>query len=485
MSLFQYPLQRFTSRLGLALYGMEELLAENMLLIDAAYGTGSSINVNGSLVESPNLSSTTPSAPVGDQLVTFQFDSNGNISAYVPTPAPGGVTSLTGDSIVYNNASSVGAVTLSLISQVANTVFAGPTSGPNATPTFRALVAADIPTAANLPLWSNLQNAAGALTLANGANATTFNQTSAVAWLWANTTVATVSTTNASPLLELAAQYWATGAVTGTDLWTIKSSLAAGLNGLSTLTFAHTGSTGKAFLEAPGLSLAGYGSVGVTAGFIYARGLLFPATAGGSDWKVYLDTSVPKLALSSDSILNWAGGAATATVDNGISRLGAASLAIGNGTAGDTTGNLSFNKVIKYAGVATVSAGVPSELATVDLTAQSAAISATTLYAVPAAGAGMYRVTWVATITTKDAEASALGGTNGFQVSFTSPTDSVVKTDSPTTPIISAANTTGTSISGCEVVYAKASTNIQYAFGYTSSTPGQMIYELHIKCEAM
>ena len=167
--------------------------------------------------------------------------------------------------------------------------------------------------------------------------------------------------------------------------------------------------------------------------------------------------------------------------DTGISRLGAASLAIGNGTAGDTTGNLSFNKVIKYAGVATVSAGVPSELATVDLTAQSAAITATTLYSVPAAGAGMYRITWVAMITTAGTT-SALGGTNGFQISFTSPTDSVVKTDSPTTPIISAANTTGTSISGCEVVYAKASTNIQYAFGYSSSGT-TMVYELHCKCE--
>ncbi len=37
--------------------------------------------------------------------------------------------------------------------------------------------------------------------------------------------------------------------------------------------------------------------------------------------------------------------------------------------------------------------------ATADLTTQSAAIAATTLYAVPAAGAGMYRITWVATIT--------------------------------------------------------------------------------------
>jgi hypothetical protein len=53
--------------------------------------------------------------------------------------------------------------------------------------------------------------------------------------------------------------------------------------------------------------------------------------------------------------------AASGTPDTGISRLGAASLAIGNGTAGNTTGNLSFNRVslagADYAGQATVTAG--------------------------------------------------------------------------------------------------------------------------------
>ena len=161
MSLFQYPLQRFTSNIGLALYGMDEILAENMLLIDAAYGSGSSIFVNGTLVTSPNLSSTLPAAPPGNQLVTFQFDSNGNISAYIPTAVAGGVTSLSGDGVVYNNALSVGAVTLSLISQTANTVFAGPTLGGAATPTFRALVAADLP--AGTSAWASLTG-----TLSNG-----------------------------------------------------------------------------------------------------------------------------------------------------------------------------------------------------------------------------------------------------------------------------------------------------------------------------
>ncbi len=57
----------------------------------------------------------------------------------------GGVTSITGDVVVYNNSASTGAVTLSLIAQVANKVFAGPTSGGNAAPTFRSIVGADLP----------------------------------------------------------------------------------------------------------------------------------------------------------------------------------------------------------------------------------------------------------------------------------------------------------------------------------------------------
>jgi hypothetical protein len=51
----------------------------------------------------------------------------------------------------------------------------------------------------------------------------------------------------------------------------------------------------------------------------------------------------------------------TGTGDSGISRLGAASLAIGNGTLGDKTGNLSYNRIntagADHAGQATVTAG--------------------------------------------------------------------------------------------------------------------------------
>jgi hypothetical protein len=93
--------------------------------------------------------------------------------------------------------------------------------------------------------WSSLTSAVSNLTLANGTNTTTFDQTSATPWLWANTTVATAVTTNASPLLELAANYW-TGSASASDTWEVGSSLAAGSNASSTLITNHVGSTGNA-----------------------------------------------------------------------------------------------------------------------------------------------------------------------------------------------------------------------------------------------
>ncbi len=433
---FPYPNQRFTANLGLSLFGMDEVLADNMNLIDQAYGAGSSINVNGTLVTSPNLSSTLPVAPAGKTLVTFQFDINGNISAwYTPGGGGGTVTSVFGrtgavtaqagdysnvadlvlgdgvgsisfltssggslnveaeadlnmDSNLGNGATinlasggsfeiasdassniqatgsggtdglkftagpggiilvdptgtttpnatggpkgaetintkglyvngvavstSSGTVTsfsagtlsplfttsvatatttpalsFTLSNAAANAVFAGPTSGAAAPPTFRALVTADLPAgtgtvtsvamtvpsimliggspittsgtlaitlatetantffagptsggaatptfraigAGDIPsgtvTWDQIGNAAGALTLANAGNATTFNQTSAVTWKWANTTTATAGGSVApSPIITLGSRVFSTGVDTATT-WTIQNS---------------------------------------------------------------------------------------------------------------------------------------------------------------------------------------------------------------------------------------------------------------------
>jgi hypothetical protein len=115
-------------------------------------------------------------------------------------------------------------------------------------------VTADIP-AADFA-WSALTNATANLTLANAGFTTTFNQTSAVAWDWENTTTASAITTNASPTLGLSAQYW-TGAASANDLWTFGSVLSAGTNGVSTFTLLHTGTTGKSWFQIPGASQTG------------------------------------------------------------------------------------------------------------------------------------------------------------------------------------------------------------------------------------
>ena len=122
----------------------------------------------------------------------------------------------------------------------------------------------------------------------------------------------------------------------------------------------------------------------------------------------------------------------------------------------------------------------PTIVATVNLTAQTAAIAATTAYTTPAAD-GFYQVNWVASVTTAGTVGSILGP---FQVRNTNATDNVVKTF-PTSAVNfftqSNANTTGTSISGTFTVYCKASTAIQYIMGYTSNAAASMNYDLNIQ----
>lgn len=118
--------------------------------------------------------------------------------------------------------------------------------------------------------WSDLQNATAALTLANGANATTFNQTSAVTWTWANTTAATNVLSQSSPIWLLSGTYW-NGAASATDGWTIQTIIGNGTNGTSTLAFAHSGSSGIASVSIPP------GTLGTSA----AYGLTFTGTTVG------------------------------------------------------------------------------------------------------------------------------------------------------------------------------------------------------------
>jgi hypothetical protein len=142
-----------------------------------------------------------------------------------------------------------------------------------------------------------------------------------------------------------------------------------------------------------------------------------------------------------------------------------------------------------YNGVSLVSKGIPSEVATVDLTAQTAAKTTTMLYAVPAAGAGQYELHWNAKVTTPDGVSSTLGA---LTIVYTDP-DGVVQTitaaaqnKNGTIETSDAGNSTTTVMLGIPMMLnCKASTNITYAMVYTSNTPGTMAYNLHIKLEAL
>lgn len=151
----------------------------------------------------------------------------------------------------------------------------------------------------------------------------------------------------------------------------------------------------------------------------------------------------------------------------------------------------SGGKIPNYGGIATVSGGVPAEYATVDLTAQAADIAATTLYAVPAAGQGMYRISAYVVETTAGSVSSTLPN---VQIVYTDPdTNTSITIDA--TPILGVAgigqtgpltnNTVGTATSGVIVISAKASTNIQYQTVNYASTAAGMQYAIHLKLEAM
>jgi hypothetical protein len=162
----------------------------------------------------------------------------------------------------------------------------------------------------------------------------------------------------------------------------------------------------------------------------------------------------------------------------------ASALSVG----GATTGNLQANDsgvVVAYKNIATVANGVPSEYATADLTAHTAAKGVTVLYAVPAAGAGRYRISWVAKLTTPGSVSSVLGGTAGFQVTYTDADDSVVLTPLAVPNAVATGNSTATQLSGVVIVNAKASTNISYQFDYTSAAANTMAYSLYVHLEAM
>src|SRR5438128_172419 len=155
--------------------------------------------------------------------------------------------------------------------------------------------------------------------------------------------------------------------------------------------------------------------------------------------------------------------------------------------------NQKFTKLFtQYNGIATVSNGVPAEYAKIDTTGLTGNVASALLYAVPAAAAGMYRIS------------SLVVETTAASVSSTLPNVQIVYTDNDVgsgtvtidaTPVLGVAgigqtgaltaNTVGTTATGVIVINAKASTNINYQTVNYASTAAGMAYAIHVKAEAL
>lgn len=239
--------------------------------------------------------------------------------------------------------------------------------------------------------WSDLQNPTSALTLSGAGNATTFNQTSAVTWKWANTTAATSGTPQSSPLLSVSGQYW-TGAASAEDSWTLQDVIASGTNGESKLTFTHSGSSGQATL---------------VSSFIFAQ-----TTAGASNiacsnnavpingtCKFFFSVASQGQYIASDAFIAWGNNsnAANKIADLYLSRSAAGTLAVGTtSTTGNAAGSV---KAASYStGTATWTSGTGSPEGAVtapvgSLFTRTDGGAATTLY-VKESGAG--NTGWIA-----------------------------------------------------------------------------------------
>lgn len=279
------------------------------------------------------------------------------------------------------------------------------------------------------PTWDAILSATNNLTLSNANFTSTFNHTSSVPWLWANTTPATVTVPQPAPSFTWSSQYWATGAVTGTDTWKVVPTLVAGLNGSSILDFTHTGST--------------FASPAVRAPYLIAS------------------NSVTGFTL-----------VATATT-------GSAPLTITSTTA---VANLTVQRInpLFVGGVAVVGAGVSAERYNTAATSQTAAIGSTTMVTAPAADTNYEFSAYVGQLNAGTGCAGA--GSVGVNIIFTDPVTGTAYTfvlDTQTSGAVALTTTvpltngalTVSNVGDFKYMFrAKASTTVNYSTTYTAGS---------------
>ena len=128
---------------------------------------------------------------------------------------------------------------------------------------------------------------------------------------------------------------------------------------------------------------------------------------------------------------------------------------------------------------------LPGMVAKVDLAGQSANIGLTTMYVVPAASGGTYRLSCYPVVT----QAATTSSTLPYCVAGWTDSDTAVANGLVITSGSATANTVGTTGLqtygyGSITFQAKAGSNIQYQFGsYASVGATPMLYAAHVKLE--
>jgi hypothetical protein len=121
----------------------------------------------------------------------------------------------------------------------------------------------------------------------------------------------------------------------------------------------------------------------------------------------------------------------------------------------------------------------------VDLTGQTAAVSATNLVASPATA--RYRIGAYLKVTTAGSVSSTLGGVT---ITYADGTDGVpqsvvmqMQTEAGASATTNTGNATTSVLAGELLIYAQTGTAIQYAIAYTANAAASMHYEAHLSAE--
>lgn len=124
----------------------------------------------------------------------------------------------------------------------------------------------------------------------------------------------------------------------------------------------------------------------------------------------------------------------------------------------------------------------------VDLTAQTAAVSATNLVAAPATA--RYRISAYLKVTTPATTGAATSTLGAVTITYADGTDNVaqsvvmqLQTQAGASATTNAGNSTTTVLAGEVPIYAHTGTAIQYAIAYASNTAAQMQFEAHLAAE--